>query len=150
MELEFKVESYQDVINDVMSLLIDNYAETGSSIDDEPRPNYEKYQALEELGLMKLFTARNSDGALLGYSVFIISDSLHYMDTKYAIQDILFLAKSARKGMNAVKFIKWCDNELDKFGADIIYRTTKHYKNIGRLLERLEYNLDELVYCRRL
>ena len=69
-------------------------------------PDWEGYARLDGINALRVYTARK-DGKLVGYFVVIVGKSLHYRDHLFANNDIIFLAKSARRGLTGMKLIKY-------------------------------------------
>jgi len=98
-----------------------------------------------------VFTARD-DEKLMGYNVFFVANNAHYKDSLQATQDILYLAPEYRGKMTGVRFIRWCDNELEDLGVEVVYQHVKARPelNFGPMLERIGYELVDLIYTKRL
>ena len=76
---------------------------------------------------------------------------MHYRKTVYAINDALYFDPSIRKGLAAVKFMKWCEKkliELSNGNIQIVQWRTKLNHNFGTLLERMGYSQDEVTYSK--
>lgn len=111
-------------------------------------PDYEKYYTLEDLSMLKVFTARD-DGYPVGYLVFIVDVNLHYQDTVWAKMDILYISpqfRNARVGMRLISFAEEC---LKEDGVDVIMLGTKAHKPFGRLLRFMGYSKVETYYGKR-
>lgn len=111
-------------------------------------PDYEKYQVLEDIGMLKVFTARD-DGKPVGYAIFMCDSHIHYKDTLWAKMDILYILpeyRNARVGMRLIKFAESC---LTEDGVDVIMLGTKTHKSFARLLEYMGYSETETFYSKR-
>lgn len=111
-------------------------------------PDVNQYKMLSSLGMIRIFTAR-CEGHLSGYAVFFVRPNAHYKTSLQAVQDILFLDKPMRGG-NGYKFIQWCDEQLKKEEIQVVYHHVKQAHNFGPMLERMGYELVDLIYARRL
>ena len=60
-----------------------------------------------------------------------------------------FFIDKEKRGFGG-KFILWCDDELRKEGVQVVYHHIKAAHNWGKMIERLGYQLQDLIYCRRL
>ena len=67
-----------------------------------------------------------------------------------ASQDVLFLAPEHRKGRLGMKLIDYADSMLRREGVQVVAQHVKAAHNFGPLLERLGYELQDLIYTRRL
>ncbi len=147
-KLTFNSESYDESIAGI-KLLIEAHWEEVTHYPDIPlAPDYERYKELAESGHLRIFTLRK-DQELCGYAVFFITPHIHYKETLIAAQDILFLDKKVRGG-SGFKFINWCDQQLKKEGINIVTQHIKAKHNFGKMLERMDYELMDLIYTRRL
>ena len=144
----FKQEKAQECFDEALPLLKEHWEEIAHFKDIPLEPDYEFYAAAENAGILRTYTARNEEGILVGYAVYVVRNNIHYKSSIQALQDILFISKSYR-GMGG-RFILWCDEQLKADGVQAVYHHVKTAHNFGRLLERLGYNLVDLIYCRRL
>jgi hypothetical protein len=140
----------KEILDEAFPLLKDHWKEIAHYQDILLEPDTDLYLKLVELGLVRLFTVRDEDKNLFGYSVFMVRPNLHYKSSLQANNDVIYLDPSIRGGMNGYRFIKWCDEELKKEGIQIVTHHVKKAHNFGSMLERLNYELVDLIYCRRL
>lgn len=129
-------------------LLYMHWKEIAHYQDIPLEPAWEKYEQLADEGAIRVYTARDEDGLLIGYSVYFLRYNLHYRSSLNALQDILFVHPNHR-GMGG-KFIKWCDEQLKEEKVQAVYHHVKAAHNFGPLLERMGYELVDLIYARRL
>lgn len=101
------------------------------------------------MGNLRVYSARSGEKNLLvGYAVFFVRHNMHYADSLQATQDILFVQKEFRG--RGGEFIAWCDYQLKKEGVQAVYQHVKAKHNFGKLLERMGYELVDLIYTKRL
>lgn len=134
--------------NEAMPLLVAHWREIAHYPDIILDPDRDQYLALEDLGVIRCFTAR-LERKLVGYAVFFVRPALHYAGSVQAYQDVLYLDPSVRGGAG-IRFVRWCDEQLEKSAIQVVYHHVKHAHNFGPLLERLGYELVDLIYARRL
>jgi hypothetical protein len=146
---QFGRESGLDVLNDIKPLLSQHYAEIAHYPDIELRVNFASYLRMEAAGGLRIFTIRVL-GELMGYGIFTVSPSLHYSDSVQAHQDVLYLDPAYRKGRVGLRFIQFCDRQLQAEGVQVVYQHVKAAHNFGPMLERMNYELIDLIYGRRL
>jgi len=144
----FQRESVAAVWDEALPLMLVNHAETGALAGCEFDPDREKFEKLDELGMIRVFTAR-IDGGLVGYAAFIIGPHLHYRDTVWAIQDVVFLVP-AHRGRAAIRFLRWQDDELACAGVDLVYRHVTVRNAWGRTLIRMGYHAEAQRFVRDL
>lgn len=148
MAISFRRERTDTIRHEAVKLLQDHWNEIAKYKDIPVEPDWAKYYRIEELGNLRVFTVR-SGMDLVGYAVFFLSNNPHYASSFQATQDVLFLRKDQR-GFTGAKFIKWCDAQLKMVGVQAVYHHTKKEQNFGPMLERMGYELVDLVYARRL
>lgn len=118
--IKFATESYYDVIEEIKPLLEAHYEEVAWYQDEVPfDPDYEKYEVMANTGLLHIVTARD-DGKLIGYFVSLVASGMHYKQTKFALNDILFVHPDYRGGSVAYKMFKYAFAALKEIGVDII------------------------------
>lgn len=145
----FGTEKVADVIAEIAPLLHAHWKEIAHYQDIKLEPDWEAYRALNEAGILKVFTVRTANArVLIGYSVFFVRHNLHYSSSKQAVQDILFIHKDYRGAGR--HFIRWCDQQLMADGVQAVYHHVKTAHNFGPLLERMGYELVDLIYAKRL
>lgn len=108
-------------------------------------PDWDAYFDLERKGKLRIFTAREN-GRLIGYFVVIVGVNLHYKDHVFAVNDILYLHSSWRKGLTGVKLIKFAEKCLQLEGVSVMSINTKTHRPFDSLMSYLKYDLVERVY----
>lgn len=151
MTVTYQLEHVRDLWDEVEDLLRAHYHEVAHYQDIPLAPDYRSYEALEDAGILKCFTAR-LDRKLVGYGVFMVKHNLHYSTSKQAVQDILFVLPEYRKGRIGFNLIKYCDEQLAQLGAEVVYHHVKAKESLdfSPLLEHLGYELIDKIYGRRL
>ena len=145
--LTFSRESVGSVINDIAPLIKLHWQEVAHYKDIPLEPDWTKYKEIEQIGMLRVFTVREGS-ELIGYCVFFINKNLHYKSTVQALQDVVFIRKEKR-GFGK-RFMSWCDEELRSEGVSVIHQHIKKAHNFGPMLERMGYELVDLIYARRL
>jgi len=133
---------------EVLPLIICHFNETAHFKDIALKPDFEHYITLDQLGFVRLFTARELLGELIGYGVFFVRDNIHYQGSLQATQDLLYI-KPSHRGF-AFHFITYCDEQLADEGVEVIYQhvpTCNDYAS--RLLTPQGYEILEHVYVKR-
>lgn len=145
---EFAVEQFtQERVDEVIPITIKHWIEVGRK-DIRFLPNFPEYIAGEREGIIRFFTVRRA-GVLVGYSVFIVRHHQHYSTEMFAVQDVMFLDKTAREGMVGYKFVKFCNDELERAGVDVIVVGVNLKRDYGVLLERIGYEPTGVLFERR-
>lgn len=146
--MRFARERFQDTIDEAMPLVTAHYDEIAHFKDIPLDPDHVMYAALEDAGVLRVFTARTDEDQLIGYAVFFVRPNIHYKTSLQAAQDVIFIHPNHRG--TGGKFILWCDEELRKEGVQAVYHHVKAAHNFGPMLERFGYQLIDLIYGRRL
>lgn len=146
--MQFRSEKIKDVLEEAKPLLVAHWEEIAHYKDIPFDPDYDQYLKLEELGITRSYSARTEDGILIGYAVFVIKYNLHYKTSLQALQDIVYLDPKHRGA--GFFLIKFCDAELKKEGIQVVVQHVKAAHNFGPALVRMGYELQDLIYTKRL
>lgn len=146
--MKFQRELVHEIFHETKPLLEKHWKEIAHYQDIALDPDFDQYERLENSGALRTFTARTEDNSLVGYAVFFVRANIHYKSSIQAAQDVLFIDPNHR-GFGR-DFIVWCDEELRKEGVQAVYHHVKAAHNFGPLLERLGYELVDLIYGRRI
>ena len=148
--VKFAEEVLTDELIEELKPLIESHDNELSHYKDiKLKPDFEAYKTAYKIGLIRFYTARKLVGdKLLGYNLFWLRANAHYSDSLQAVQDVVYIDKSERGFGN--NFIKWCDSELKKIGVEVVYQHMKAAHSFGPMLERMGYELVDLVYAKRL
>lgn len=138
-----------DLFLEIAPLLVAHFTEIAHFSDIELNPDYSLYLAMEDGGGLRVYTARRSDGELIGYAIFFVRRNPHYRTSLQAVQDILFVRPDQR-GVTGARLIMYADAELKREGVQAVMHHVKAAHNFGPLLERLGYQLVDLIYAKRL
>lgn len=142
-------EGYSDALMAEMApLLRKHWSEIATHRDRIPLdPDFPRYAKLDALGRILCLTAR-LDGRLIGYSVFVLTRPGHYKSTLSALNDVIYVDPAYRKGSVGVRLIR----ETEKRLADVgVVKVTWHAKpgtQLAALLQRLGYDIDELMLAK--
>lgn len=120
----------------------------GVIADVKIRVPVEMYENLDSNDMLRIYTLRQ-DGMLKGYNIFVVIVHPEYAKLT-AQHDVMFLHPDVRKGFNAVKFLKWCDNEMKKDGILFVTQNVTAAKDFSPLLKRIGYQYSETIYIKRL
>jgi GNAT superfamily N-acetyltransferase len=151
MAATFQLEAFTESLGREAEPLIEgHHAEVSGLLAKHipARIPFEHYQALEDLGKLRVFTLRE-DGVLKGYNVFMFTEH-HQHGTLAAFHDTLFVHPSIRRGTTGLRFLRWCDERLREHGAKFITQHVSEGKDIGPLFLRLGYKPAETIYIKPL
>lgn len=145
---DFRKEYLPGVIERIKEMLAKNHEETG--VYDMPfNPDYDRYLALAKHGDLAFFTVRKSEHHdLVGFALFFLDTEIQQQDVQSARQSLNFIRKEHR-GVGYA-FMKFCDDMLKKQGVNSVWRQSTAKLDIGKVYERMGYELVEKSYLRRL
>lgn len=96
------------------------------------------YEALENAGVLRIFTARQDDGELVGYAVFIVAPSPRRRSVIVAQQDVLHTSNKVGPHA-ALALIRQSEAALRAEGVNLVYHSSPIGCKFGQLLEMLHY-----------
>lgn len=143
------------------ALLMLHWQEIAPHQDLPLDPNYDGYAYLESCGMLRCYILRDASqgtlrvgdterGLIQGYCVFMVTPSLKYKTVIEAHADLLWLAPRLRHQMLGPRFMGWCDEQLAKEGVTIVRHAAERTLNFGSVLQKLGYEFEQHVWCRRL
>lgn len=134
----FACEPVMAIWDEVMALASLHWVGTTGFRRHEPfNPSLARYAAYEQQGCFFCFTARDQ-GVLVGYFGIYVTPSMH-SQLLTATEDTFFLHPDARRGLNAVRFIKYVERQLAKMGVHEILFSCESENPAHRLLTFLKY-----------
>lgn len=150
--ITFHVSKASEHFQEALPLLEAHWQEIAHFKDIPLDPDYEAYKKIEAAGFLRCYTARWESGPvshMVGYAVYFLRYHPHYKSSLQASQDILYIDPKYRGGTGA-RFINWCDDQLRAEHVQVVYHHVKAAHNFGPLLERFGYELQDLIYGKRL
>ena len=150
MPITYQQESLATCKEDAQHLLEQHWEEIALNKEYiKLNPDWDAYYDLEDVGALKIFTARD-DNKLIGYFVVLCRKHLHYVDHVFAFNDILYLRVDYRKGLTGAKLMKFAEKCLKEDGVSVMVVNTKRHKPFDSLLEWLGYKHAENIYTKLL
>jgi GNAT superfamily N-acetyltransferase len=108
-------------------------------------PDIARYQTLEAAGaLLSLGLFKGDD--LVGYSINNMFTHSHYGGLLVCQNELLFLAKAHRRGMAGVRLIAATEQTARDRGADMMLWHAKPRTTLDRMLPRMGYRTQDIVY----
>lgn len=144
----YKEESYEEVVNDIMPLYEKHWEEIALNQDKiKLNPDLEKYQTLNAMGILRIFTARDN-GKLVGYFLVMVTPHIHYKDHSFAVNDIIYVHPDCRGGTVAYRLIRFVEKQLKADGVSVLIINMKIHSPFDRLLEGLQFSNTERLYSK--
>ena len=113
------------------------------------KPNWPMYYTLEKNGSLFIYLAMQGDNRI-GYSLNLVSFHLHYADLKYCTNDILFIKKEFRGSRIGLKIMKATEDYAKSQGAILMLWHAKENTALHKLLPRLNYGVQDIMYSKEL
>ena len=96
------------------------------------------YRVLQDKGWLKIITARDEKGELMGGAFSVICPHQHYACIMASIP-LLYLHPSHRKGREGVRLVKMIEKVSTEAGAQLIMTHGGMHNNVYRLFEGMDY-----------
>lgn len=113
------------------------------------KPNVPAYRMLEQMGSLISLGAFDGD-RMVGYSVTICTAHLHYADLVYASNDVIFVAGTHRSGPAGVRLMRETEKRAKDRGARLMLWHAKPDTALDRILPRMGYGVQDVIYSRQL
>lgn len=109
-----------------------------------------RYRAMEKQGAL-LALGGFVDSMLVGYSVNLITNHLHYADLCYCANDALFVAPEHRNTSIGVRLIRETEAVAREEGCKIMTWHAKPATTLERMLDRSpNYIVQDVIFSRKL
>ena len=144
--ISFQKESLYPFVHEAMDLFDKHYKEIAERTDviklDPDLARYEFFVANE---MLEVHTIRK-DGELIGYSLWFVSNHIHYKNSVTACSDVLFISPNQRKGSTGIKFIKWSLEKIKERNPQRIMFHVKDHVDYSPIIKRMGAKHFESVY----
>lgn len=118
------VETYEQIVDEIVPLLPQHWAELAVHKDIPLDPDYEVYARGADAGLIKFMTVRK-EGALIGYAIWVVKPHPHYKGHAWALNDIVWLHPDHRRMHIGRAFVEFWEAMLTKWGVAVVHVDTK-------------------------
>lgn len=164
MITSFALEPLSEALfGEMAPLLIAHWREVSQFKDIPLAPAFASYLERQDAGNLRVFTVRTREtreidadwyamsgvSRLAGYAVFFVQPNPHYTGSLQASADVLFLHPDVR-ARTAMRFLKWCDDQLASEGCELVYHRVKLSKDWSKILERIGYSPVDLTLVKDL
>lgn len=135
-----------ETVYDLAQDHIQNNLEENMQFKDKLQPgiDYFLYDTMENHCLLVVYTARD-ENTIIGYAVFLIGPTTHYINGKQAVNDALYVDPKHRGTDVAFNLLKFAEEELKASGVHVMYVC---FKKPNELVNKLEYSLEEYKYTK--
>lgn len=111
------------------------------------KPDMDKYHTLEKAGKL-LSIAAFVDDKIVGYSVNIIDNHIHYADLIFCINDVLFVDPVYRNGRCGLMLIKQTEQMAKAKKASLILWHAKSGTALDMIMPKIGYSVQEIIYSK--
>lgn len=146
--IQYNEEQIKDIRNELEPLIIEHWKEIAIHQDKiKLNPDWEKYELISDLGILRCFTAREN-GRLIGYFIVFAQPHLHYVDHVFASNDVIYIDKKYRSTGVGANMILHVEKELKQSGVSVLVVNMKCHAPFDPLMEGLGFTNIERVYSK--
>ena len=109
------------------------------------KPDEQKYRAAEENGMLLILAAFEGD-KVVGYSVNIVTNHLHYADLITCSNDLLFVTEGKRNGRLGLQLIRATEKAAKERGARLMLWHAKQGTPLEKMMPRLGYGVQDIIF----
>lgn len=132
--LSFYREDFCRIYPELLPLAEQHYKEIAWRQDKIPLSvDYQRYKTMVDIGRLVTFTGRDVN-RLVAYAVFLVDQHIHYDQTKFAMNDVIFVHPQYRNRGNGQGLIRFCKSELTSLGVQVMTFHVKPQLDFGPLL----------------
>lgn len=113
-------------------------------------PDKAKYQALEAAGKLFTLLLLNDADEVVGYSVNVIDNHLHYSGLVASENDVLFVKREYRGMQIGASMLAATEAKARDLGARLHFWRAKGDTALQMLLERAGYPVQDIVFSKEL
>ena len=148
--VEFAVEKYADVIEEMRPMLVAHKDELAVYSDIPLDPDMAFYEKANSIGLLTFLTMR-SHGVLMGYAIFVVRPHAHYRAHTWALNDIIWVHPEFRGARLGAAFIAFWDAYFAASGVNVVHVNTKvSHPALAHVLKQSGYRTIEEGHEKRL
>jgi len=145
--MNYQEERFGNIVSELEPLLHEHWLELALNQDVRPLDvDYETYTQLNDIGILRVFTARDLQGKLAGYFSCLLAKNLHYKSWFYALTDVYYLRPEYRNKQIGKQFFREIENWLKGHGVKSLIVQDKIHKSHESFFIKLGYTLTEQNY----
>jgi hypothetical protein len=149
MLVKFQIEPFHKIRAELPPLFERHHNELGRDKEVVPLdPNWDVMMELGIRGFLRVLTARNASGDLVGYVFNLFGPHMHYRTTFHANVDMYWLDPAYRKGWNGIRMLRTNEAEMKKLGVVryMIGENLLFDERIRAVFKRLGYVASDTNY----
>jgi predicted GNAT superfamily acetyltransferase len=109
------------------------------------KPDEQKYRAAEDNGMLLILAAFEGE-KVVGYSVNIVTNHLHYADLITCSNDLLFVTEGKRNGRLGLQLIRATEKMAKERGARLMLWHAKQGTPLEKMMPRLGYGVQDIIF----
>lgn len=111
-------------------------------------PQIETYQRLEAEGRLLSVILEHPEAGIVGYSVNVIAQNLHYQALRICQNDVIYVAPSFRADGGGRKLIDATEHYAQLAGCKMILMHAKPETRLDKVLPGYGYGVQDVVYSK--
>jgi len=127
----FQLEPLEPIVRDIFLLAKAQWEELESERKYPFNPDVKRYLEFNRTGFLRQYTAR--EGEIVGQAGMYVSPSMH-SQVLIATEDTWYLKPEYRKGSNALRFLRFVENDLKSIGVQEIHMTSTLANKSGKIM----------------
>lgn len=144
--ITFQEDKLSNILEELKPMLIKHWEELANNKDIRPlEPDYPMYLAMNDMEILRIYTVKEDD-KLIGYSIWIIANHLHYKTWKYAVSDVYYLDPNYRKTGISFDFFFHIEDWLKSLGVKSVTVQDKITHSHANFFNKVGFNPVENVY----
>lgn len=151
--MSFEIREFTGVVEVILThgaMAHAHHDELSASFHGHPfDPDLERYQRLEDLGVLVCLGAWDGD-KLVGYSFNVLSTHSHYRTVLCAHNDLLYLEPDYRKGTHGLQLMRATREALKARGVSHVLWYAKPNTVLDKLLRTTECHVHEIMFSEAL
>ncbi len=147
--LTFQEEKISTILSEIKPLLILHCLEAVPSTINVDTVNFDIYGVLEEAKALHIITARDAQGALCGYAIYLLAPDMHNQNFLTATSDAFYLLPKCR-GWEGVKLMQCAEKTLMQRGVKSIVNTVPTQICMDGFMQRLGYDAVSIQYIKKM
>lgn len=149
--MRYQIElASQALFDEILPLLHLHHNEVAAFKDIPLDPDWDAYLSMQSMGILRVFTARDGLGALVGYASFVVMPNPHYRTSLQATCDAIFVHPTQRGRFVGAGLLSAVHERLKQEGVVVIHLHASVDYDLESLLARAGYKLIEKNYAARL
>lgn len=145
--MQYQEEKIADILTELAPILEMHWEELANNKEVRMlNVAYDTYIKLNELGLIRIFTARDDYNLLVGYFCFCIAPNLHYQHWLHADVDVYYIHPEYRTGGVGSEMVGKVEEWLKSLGVNMVSMMDKIHHSHEKFFTRLGYKQVERIY----